>query len=59
MKLGKTNQNLCRNVPLTQFIVAVCLLRTVQRLGHVPLGKVRILSQIPQPWIYHSLNYLL
>ena len=34
---GEFDQYLCRNIPLTQFVVAVDLLGTTQKIGYLPL----------------------
>ena len=47
IEFGQADQHIRWNIPLTQFIVAVDLLRTVQNFCHLLLRHIRIFAQIP------------
>ena len=47
IKCGKLYKNIRRDIPLSKLIVAVDLLRTVQKIGQLPLLHIPILTQIP------------
>ena len=57
VKVGKLDQDICGNIPLTQFIVAVNLLGAIKNLCHLALFQVSIFPQISNSLIHNITLY--
>ena len=55
VKICQSDQDICGNITLPQFIIAIDLLGTVEKFGNLPLLQVTIFPQIPNPLV-HSIT---
>ena len=52
IEIRQPNENIRGDIPLSQLVVAVYLLRTVQIFGELPLLQIPVLPQIPYALVH-------
>lgn len=53
IKVRKLDQDIGRNIPLPELVIAVYLLRAIQYLSHFLLRQISVFSEILDPFVYH------
>jgi len=58
VKAGEPDQHVRRDIPLSQFIIAVDLLGTVQKFGKLALLQVPVFPEIPYPTVHNITSHI-